>query len=73
MMNRQRMFGVDGSVTDVSEHKTDAYLDALDYKRRCQMAVDIARRRESSADLDRAERAYQRACDQVNALMNGGV
>ena len=72
-MNAQQMFGVDGSVTEVSERLTDEYLDAVDYKRRCKMAVDIARRRETGADLERAERAYQRACDQVNALMSGGA
>ena len=68
----QQMFGLDGSVTEVSERQTEDYLDAVDYKRRCKMAVDIARSCESGADLERAERALENANARLNALGIGG-
>ena len=70
-MNAQGMFGVDGSPASVPASQADDYLDAIDYLRRCRMAVDIARERESSADLDRAELAYRKARVQLNGILQG--
>lgn len=68
-MNTQMTFGADGLRASVSADLTDAYLDALDYVKRCELAVAIACKRESTADMARAERALNRARSQLNDLV----